>query len=163
MEGTEINEVEGLDSPVDPDECDKARLIGEIIREFVIGLGHDQAATAYSVVEITPAASSGRGQPGRSECDPRAILDAESGGCLGAVLSHRNFVCPRPHCQAAAWGREAAASANSSRDATPSRANAAQCSAGMLLRLIHERTVCTDTPRARATASAAPARLTMSE
>ena len=91
----------------DADQDDRARLIGEIVEAFVLGLGRDQAMTAECVVRITPAASSGRGQPGRSECDPRAILDAGNGGGVpGAVLSHRNFVCPRPHCQAAACGRE---------------------------------------------------------
>lgn len=46
---------------------------------------------------------------------------------------------------------DAAAPANSSRDAQPLPANAAQCSAGMLSRVIQDRTVCTETRHSTAT------------
>lgn len=82
-------ELEGPDDGAQPvtsdaDQDDRARLIGEIVEAFVLGLGRDQAMTAERVVRITPAASSGRGQPGRSGMRPsRACLDATSGGDAG--------------------------------------------------------------------------------
>ena len=57
----------------------------------------------------------------------------------------------------------AAAKPSSSKVAFPSPTKPAQCSAGMLFRLIHDLTVWTDTPRAQATSSAVPARFTISE
>lgn len=63
---TKINELEGLDSPVDPNERDDPRLIGEVVAEIVISLGNDQAMMPNNFVRITPAVRSGHGQPGRS-------------------------------------------------------------------------------------------------
>lgn len=79
------------------------------------------------------------------------------------VTAARFSPLPVHCCFSDGVARWAAASANCSRDATPSRANAAQCSDGILSRCIHERTVWIETPRDRATASAAPAAFTMSE
>ena len=102
----ESDEVEGFDTPVDPDECDKARLIGEIVREFVIGLGDDQAMTPDAVV-IIGERGSGRPAP-RSARPVRACLDAEIGGDdLGIVPVHGNVVAPQVHGQAAAFWRGA--------------------------------------------------------
>ena len=54
-----INEVEGLDAPVDADERDNSRLIGEVVAEIVISLGNDQAIMPSNYVTI-PAVRSGR-------------------------------------------------------------------------------------------------------
>lgn len=56
MEVTKIDEAEGLDTPVDPDERDNPRLIGEVVAEIVTGLGSDQAIMPGNLVRITPAA-----------------------------------------------------------------------------------------------------------
>lgn len=89
----------GDSKPAAPEiDDDKARLIGEILRDYVSSLGPDRAMTPDAVVRITPAADregSGGARPSR------AILDATSGGDAGrAVLSHRNLVAPQ-HGQAA--------------------------------------------------------------
>lgn len=94
------------DTAPDTDHHDRA--VRSIVREFVLSLGRDRAMLYGGVCVITPAASSGRGQPGRSGMRPsRACLDAESGGCLGAVLSHRNGVAGghagRPLNSASVW------------------------------------------------------------
>lgn len=50
MEGTtEVNELEGAGNAVHPDE-DQARLIGEILAEFIAELGSDRAMTPECVV-----------------------------------------------------------------------------------------------------------------
>lgn len=46
----------------DADE-DRAKLIGEILRDFVLGLGRDQAMTAERVVRIAPSVT-GDGRSG---------------------------------------------------------------------------------------------------
>lgn len=99
MKGEKFEEA---DAPVDLDLCEDASrsigdLVREILREHVTGLGPDRAMFPDVECVITPAASSGRGQPGRSGMRPsRVCLDAESGGdAPGAVLSHRNFVAPQ--------------------------------------------------------------------
>lgn len=117
MKGEKFEEA---DAPVDLDLCQDASrsigdLIAEILREHVTGLGPDRAMFPDVECVITPAASSGRGQPGRSECDPRAILDATDGGDAGRAVPCGNFLCPRPHFYAAAWERSAAACAIQSR------------------------------------------------
>ncbi len=73
----------------------------------------------------------------------------------GAIAAHAAALLSR-------GARVAAANANSSKVAAPSDANAAQCSAGMLSRCIHDLTVWMETLRARATSSAVPAAFTMS-
>lgn len=47
----------------DADQDDRARLIGEIVEAFVLGLGHNQAIMPSALVEFVPAAH-GRRQPG---------------------------------------------------------------------------------------------------
>ena len=52
---------EGADSPVHPDECDKARLVGQIVQEIVSGLGVDTAMMPGNYVRFGSRAS---GRPG---------------------------------------------------------------------------------------------------
>ena len=103
MERTKIDEVEGFDTPVDPDECDKARLIGEVVAEIVIGLGNNQAIMPSNLVKFAPAAE--RKGSGRARGATRAILDAESGGDALSAVPCGNFVIPRAHGYAARSSR----------------------------------------------------------
>lgn len=86
----------------DTDHHDRARLIRSIVADAVLDLGRDRAMVRDGRVKFG-GRSSGRTGP-RSKCDPRAILDATSGGDAGRVVPCGNFVCPRPHFYAAAWG-----------------------------------------------------------
>ena len=64
MEGTEIDELEEVDTAVDLgfDEDARARLIGEIVAEWISSLGVDQAFTSGGVVVIGESVS-GRRSP----------------------------------------------------------------------------------------------------
>ena len=90
MKGTKIDEVEGFDTPVDPDECDKARLIGEIIAEWLLTLGEDRAWVRDSVVEIGSEAVGPRSRL-RGEVTRWIVLDAPRHGCQEACSAGGRF------------------------------------------------------------------------
>ena len=68
---------EGLDSPVDPDESNKTRLIGEIVAEFVASLGTSRAMTSECVVNFGERRVDGDAAP------PPAQRPARSGWFCG--------------------------------------------------------------------------------
>lgn len=92
MKGTtEVNELEEVDLTVDLgfDEDARARLIGEIVRDWIATLGTDKAWVRDQVVEVTPAVRSGHGQPGLPRGTGRNALGIAGGHLLGSSQSPR--------------------------------------------------------------------------
>lgn len=71
-----------------PTEEERARLIGELVQEFVVGLGRDRAMTPAGVVKIERAQRKAANDVGENANPPSPI---DVGGIRGN--------CPDPRCQ----------------------------------------------------------------